>query len=64
MARLALSVINVPSSIAYTRNEQQVAFLQNKSKKPNHMSKKDVSTDNTSLVCHFSNSNIPVLEEI
>jgi hypothetical protein len=63
MARLALSVIYVQSSIAYTGNVQQIAFLQNKSIKPNHMSKKDVSTDTTSLICHFSSSNIPVLKE-
>jgi hypothetical protein len=40
MAWLALSVINVLSSIAYTGNAQQIALLQNKSIKENRLSKK------------------------
>jgi hypothetical protein len=63
MARLALSIINVPSAIAYTRNVQQIAFLQANQLNQITCPKKDVSTNTTSLVCHFSSLNIPVLKE-
>jgi hypothetical protein len=63
LARLVLSVINVQSAIAHSRNVQQIVLLQNKSIKPNACPKNDVSSDTTSLVYHFSGFNIPILKE-